>query len=309
MYFPYFRGRQFELIALRELLDLKVMHEKIVPIIEPVKLSSTLTKTLAMFLNEHREIAVIHNPQVGSFKLEVAKESSLKEIYISQLENTLIIKSHLINRKSETEILELNTFGVMPQDLLTLTLDVDNLEYFERLFDNSCGRLNIIPDERQLKRSVTNNKVLIEDSFIKQTKNSDYKDKPDEFFSDNHLYFNEEGYVGFSDYSVVGNIYSESGFAPYAVAIHIVYFDTKKNLRIMHFVSDSNDDIQDPGGKFYEAVRKLYVWSEENTIRTYGLNELVKHYRNQTYPGLGTVKKLSIMHHMELMSQYFRGEI
>lgn len=42
MYFPYLRGRQFELIALRDLVDKGVLSDKIIPIIEPVKLSSTL---------------------------------------------------------------------------------------------------------------------------------------------------------------------------------------------------------------------------------------------------------------------------
>ena len=46
MYFPYLRGRQFELIALRELLEKRLIGDKIVPIIEPVKLTSTLVKTL-----------------------------------------------------------------------------------------------------------------------------------------------------------------------------------------------------------------------------------------------------------------------
>ena len=42
IYFPYLRGRQFELIALRELVEKGVLSSRITPIIEPVKLSSTL---------------------------------------------------------------------------------------------------------------------------------------------------------------------------------------------------------------------------------------------------------------------------
>ena len=49
MYFPYLRGRQFELIALRDLLDKGVLRDKIIPIIEPVKLSSTLIKTIESY--------------------------------------------------------------------------------------------------------------------------------------------------------------------------------------------------------------------------------------------------------------------
>ena len=36
MYFPYLRGRQFELIALRDLVDKGVLSDKIIPIIEPL---------------------------------------------------------------------------------------------------------------------------------------------------------------------------------------------------------------------------------------------------------------------------------
>ena len=49
MYFPYLRGRQFELIALRELVEKGVLSSRIVPIIEPVKLSSTLIKTIETY--------------------------------------------------------------------------------------------------------------------------------------------------------------------------------------------------------------------------------------------------------------------
>ncbi|MCQ2513413.1 MAG: sce7725 family protein, partial [Lachnospiraceae bacterium] len=85
------------------------------------------------------------------------------------------------------------------------------------------------------------------------TRNIDYSNIDTEFFSSDHLYYAEDGYKGFSDYSVVGEEYSETGFAPYAVAIHIVYFDEKNNLRMAHFVSDSNDDISDPARKFADG--------------------------------------------------------
>lgn len=39
MYFPYLRGRQYELIALRELINNDKLSEHVTPIIEPVKVS------------------------------------------------------------------------------------------------------------------------------------------------------------------------------------------------------------------------------------------------------------------------------
>jgi hypothetical protein len=307
MYFPYLRGRQFELIALRELMEKGLLHDNVVPIIEPVKLSSTLNSTLSKFIERGKTVAVIHNPQVGSFKIEIEKESLLKETYESQIINDLLIKAHIINNQSIGEISRLDDLGVRRESILTVVIDRDSLEIYQELFGESSGLYNLIPDDRTFKRTVRNNKVLLEDKFNKLTRNAEYKDK-DEFFSEDHLFYREEGFSGFSDYSIAGSDYSESGFAPYAVAIHIVYFDTVGSLRVIHFVSESNDDIQDPAGKFYEAVGKLFEWKQDKDISTYGLNELIRHYQSETYPGLGTVKKLSIMHHIELMSQYLGGE-
>ena len=46
MYFPYLRGRQFELIAIREMIEKNLINDKVIPIIEPVKASSTFLKTI-----------------------------------------------------------------------------------------------------------------------------------------------------------------------------------------------------------------------------------------------------------------------
>jgi hypothetical protein len=101
---------------------------------------------------------------------------------------------------------------------------------------------------------------MFEDKFKKQDRNADYLKQEDEFYSDDHLYFNKEGFIGFGDYSVIGNDYNESGFAPFAVAIHIIYFANDNTLRIRHFVSNSNADISDVASKFHEAIMKLMRW-------------------------------------------------
>lgn len=100
-----------------------------------------------------------------------------------------------------------------------------------------------------------------------------------------------------------------TGFAPYAVAIHIVYFNTDDSLRVKHFVSDSNDDISDPAGKFQEALSKLVEWNEEKQLDTVAMKEFEDLYHREAYPGLGTVKKLSIMHHLELIGRYLDNKI
>lgn len=251
MYFPYLRGRQFELIALRELLESERIGQEIIPIIEPVKPSATLLKTLECFVNHDREIAVVFNPAVGDFPKkinEMRRENSkiANELYELLTKHNKIIKSYIMSAKSAVKLKtdELKT------ERLIINPDRDCLDDFLEVYDKSLPRYTLIPDDRAFRRVISESKVLFEDNFNKRSRNIDYIEHEDEFFSDSHLYFQNENYVGFADYSVVGEEFNESGFAPVAVAIHIVYFNEKKELRIHHFVSDSNDGIEDPGGKF-----------------------------------------------------------
>lgn len=107
---------------------------------------------------------------------------------------------------------------------------------------------------------------------------------------------------------MIGSEYAEGGFAPYAVAIHIVYFSENKDLRIKHFTSNSNEDYNDPAGKFYEALQKLIGCEELINVKTDGLDEFRRCYNEERYPGLGSVKKMALKHHIELMKQYFDME-
>ena len=74
MYLSYLRGRQYELIALRELVEKKVLSDKIIPVIEPVRLSTTLVKTMEVYGRENRLIGFITNPKVGNFVAERDKK-------------------------------------------------------------------------------------------------------------------------------------------------------------------------------------------------------------------------------------------
>ena len=309
MYFPILRGRQFELLALRECVNKSLLSNKIIPIVEPVKASSTYTKTVGSFIKAGRPIAVIRNPQVGSWIKDLKKESNAKiwEQASEQFKDANVISSFYVTSKLDAHIKHVAQNGISIDSLLLLCNKPEYLGYYEEVIGDSIPLYNVIPDKGDFRRRIRPNRVMCEDHFPKQSRNIDYSDIDTEFFSSDHLYYADDGYKGFSDYSVVGKEYSETGFAPYAVAIHIVYFDTKKILRIAHFVSDSNDDISDPARKFAEAVEKLVEWNKTMKLDTVGIREFEAAYRNKTYPGLGVVKKYSIMHHLELMSKYLDG--
>jgi len=307
MYFPYLRGKQYELIALREISDIMAQKsEKISPIIEPVKDSSTLKSTLSELKNKNVNFNIIINPQVGdlinsSEKLLNIIEEKLNDFNNFQLaiivnENTNV--QNLLADIRERDI-EFNGIALIHFSITTISNTIDfsddvNFLYNLIYYQKTSRRYN-----RQFDR---NTWVGLEDFFIPQVRNADYLLEDDSQFSEEHLYYEQDGNIGFSDFLTIGDSYSETGFLPYAVAIHLSYADTENKIRIKHFVSDSNDDASDIGGKFAEALEKLVQWCEEQNIPdTVAISHFKELYNSGHFPGLGSIKKLSIMNHIELV--------
>ena len=236
------------------------------------------------------------------------EKDSNRQKFLSLLDDPFIVKAHIMKANSAKQIQNWEKVkNVQKNEWLVVCNNRDYVDSYLEIFQKISPQYVLIPDE--FRRKIRHGKVLFEDRFEKCDRNSDYSKNSDEFFSEDHIFYDEEGYAGFGDYSVIGKDYLESGFAPYAVAIHIVYFAEDRSLRVHHFVSDSNDDIQNPAKKFYEAVRKLSRWVKKNDIPiTTGLSGFLEHYDKQTYPGLGSVKKLSLMHHLELVGRYLDKE-
>lgn len=302
MYFPYLRGRQYELIALREMLEKELLSEYIIPVIEPVKLSTTLIKTLEVYKKAHRTIALITNPAVGDFLKEIKnpKNEKQKNDLVTVLEsNHDILYFRILNNQEGLE-----DFIKRHDKVGTISTNADSALVYEKYLKNYNIMYNLIPDESLFRRKIRANRVLLAERFNKQKRNEDYATIIDEPFSEDHIYFEEDGYIGFSDYSVIGREYMDTGFAPYAVAIHMVYLNEEQGMRIRHFVSDTNDDISDIARKFSEALTKLVEWNKIVKLDTYAIGEFNNLYNMQSYPGLGTVKKLSIMHHLEIIGKY-----
>lgn len=308
MYFPYLRGKQYELSALRDLLIDNKLGNEIVPIIEPEKMTLALLKTMEVFRDKKHPIAVVYNPQGRAFFQELQRNDDKITIKLRKNfeNNDNIIKAYIMNENICQEIKS----NPCKSDFMIVNDNRECLDFYLEAYDNESEQPKyvLMPDERSFKRIIKGMRIILEDNFNKKIRNADYAQTVDELFSYTHLDYRDVGYSGFSDYSIIGKDLSLSGFAPRAVVIHIVYFDNKNELRIHHFVSDTNDGIENPAGKFYEAVSKLKKWCDENNItRTTGLAGFYDCIQNGRYPGLGMVKKFSIMHHLELMHNYLGG--
>ncbi len=307
MYFPYLRGKQFELIALREISEIMANKiERISPIIEPVKNSSTLKSTLLELRNKNINFNIIINPSVGDLKnssgtvLEVIQEQlngfNNYQIAIIVNESTNVSEILDILRSRDIEFAGITLIHEAVTKVSAIIDFTDDFSFINNViyFQKTSRRYN-----REFDR---NTWVGLEDFFISQLKNADYLAVEDSQFSEEHLYYEQDGFKGFSDFLTIGDNYSETGFLPYAVAIHLSYADNDNKIRIKHFVSDSNDDASDIGGKFAEALEKLVTWCEENIIPdTIAISQFKELYRTGHFPGLGSIKKLSIMHHIELV--------
>lgn len=306
MYFPYLRCKQFELLALRELASKMGDSEKISPVLEPVKKSTTsLDRAIGSLISNDINFTLIINPIYGDFsgnnvpliqwiKAKLEDYSNFQiGILVNQFLNLEIIDQSLIEIGYSRPISLIHIHRI--NDIGSMADWVTDKEVRYNLYSEN------IPARRYRGIITPLSKVIFEDKFIPQVKNSDYLKVPDEFFSDEHLFFEEDGYVGFGDYLTIGNDYIETGGLPFAVAIHLTYIKENSQIWIRHFVSDSNSDRSDVAGKFGEALEKLISFVDEKRIHTEAVEEFRKYYEEGHYPGLGSLKKLSIKNHLELL--------
>lgn len=193
---------------------------------------------------------------------------------------------------------------------LIITQPPNNDNDFNLLLTSTSIRYAILHDDSSVRRlsrklrPACRDLIFLADRFNLKTRNVEYENPDDEFFSDDHLFYEDEGYSGFSDYLTIGNSYTDGGFLPYAVAIHLTYFDREKNLRVHHFVSDSNDDNSDVPGKVSEALAKLVPFINAQNMHTIACEQFKTIFQTESYPGLGSIKKLSMLNHMELIYNY-----
>jgi hypothetical protein len=308
MYFPYLRGKQFELIALRELSALmSSKSDKISPIIEPVKDSSTLRSTLKELVEKNINFNFIINPRVGGF---INSFDTLIEILEENLNGyTNFQISIIVDKTTQQGIAELLEFT----NQITINHNGYTLIHNSEIGENSIEQLNANLEvkynliyfsktsRRYYREFNQDTRVSLDDYFRKLDRNADYLQVPVSDFSEEYKYYTDDNFVGFSDFLTIGDIYSESGFLPRAVAIHLSYIDQDK-IKIRHFTSDSNQDSSDIGGKFAEALKKLVNWcNETNITETEGIRVFKELSDRGHFPGLGSIKKISTINHIELV--------
>lgn len=312
MYYPFLRGKQYELILLRDNVAF-LKANKIHPIIEPVKSNTTaLKKAISALVKEGVEHTLIVNPQVGEYSsYDILPTDFLDEILKDNLVSACGFLLH-----AESDLSELNDFFVKRNGCnislihygfsngkeLVKTIDGNNKITRHIFINEQTSKLY----QRQFKQEGVY-RILVRDGFRLQKKNSNYP--PTEHFSDLHITYPDEEMDGFGDFLIVGDEFRESGGPAYAVAIHLTYIDHDKDedMFIHHFISNQTDSPTNPGGKFIEALNKLVDEINKPNSKIFkskAINEYLRLFEHKHYPGLGYVKKLSMQHHIELLADF-----
>ncbi len=309
-YYPYFRGKQFELICIRK--SAKIMADSgICPIIEPVKESlSGLQRAIDALHEAGAPFILIGNPKLGDHAEGYldSLQPVINKAISDKVDFSLGILVSSNPDDSSARILlssyRPNQFSIIHRGMASTdvlgAIGESRVKVREHIFTEGCSKI-YRRDFREHKR------VLLKDGFKRQ-KNKDYPDTPD-FFCDIHLTYEDDGLNGFGDFLIVGDEFLEAGGPAYAVAIHLTYLDPESHntMMIRHFKSIRSETPTDPGGKYLEALEKLIAFVDSgkpSILETSAITEFRAQYADSYFPGLGYVKRLSMTHHIETLADF-----
>lgn len=305
MYYPVLRGKQFELIALREFAQELPTPNHVCPIIEPVKSTfNGLISAIDALSSKNITFALVLNPENGEFK-RVPRKSVIDNVPQLNTMHDRWIPAFIYygdSKSIESTINQHHLINVMI--IFPDSIDLNNAINLIEKKEVKYIVANLEGDRRNRRKLTELGKHLIrlDDQFHERIRNADYLQVSEEKFTEEHRYYHDDGYSGFADYTILPKLFKDSGMLPYAVAIHITYNKNEDEIYVKHFVSDSNSDNTNIHGKFYEAAIKLKKFFQ-TVPTTPSCNQIIELLDSNRYPGLGVLKKLSIKNHLELVEK------
>lgn len=307
MYYPFLRGKRHELSSLKRIAS-RVSCEKFKPIIEPVKKNAKSLVETVKILNENNIFPIlIVNPIEGELKSSSAIElyKNLIDFKLNFIPCVAFSNKNVDSAEAATNYFienEIKFSNYFKDEAIITNKNITNLaiENIIRVTSNTTTSF----------LNSTKNIVKISDSFNAQDRNADYPSIP-YVFSDAHLNFNQSSNViGFGDYQIIGESFSENGGPARAVALHITYIEPKNCnlLYIKHCVSTiDSGTTSNTAAKFLEALDALILFANITLSvdqTTLGFESFKNLHKRRHYPNLGPAKENSILHHMETITSY-----
>jgi hypothetical protein len=269
-YYPLIRGRQYDLLALKTMA--KTLSPNIIPVIEPVKDIPALVGVVKAFEKADQPLFVVKNPQVGQYGL---------------LEHP----KHALPEPLPKPMATARYFDVLSADLVIA-------QTFSQVQLLPPEQLAMVPNTARVRALHLPQAIYLEDHYPTRGRTEDYYQVQREFYQYSRRQLPG---VGFADYPLSTHHFDEHGYPQRAIAMHWLYREHGQ-LWLRHFVSVNNDDYQDPGTKFFEARATLAPWlALHPDARTDALETMLS---LDHFPGLGTVRKLELIHWLTIMGRY-----
>ncbi|MGQ1267800.1 sce7725 family protein [Acinetobacter baumannii] len=310
MYYPILRGKQNEFLALKDIINKLSSSKKVIPVIEPV---NTNIKSLLSCLNdlEAKEVTsiIIVNPTNGDL---AGDDRSTESLINSIVTNFKLVKFGIIIR-STTTLAKINYYLNLLQDFDFILFhqspyqNINELKQIEEL-KNFYGHLinnASVPRNYHKNFSINHQIVVIDDPFNKQQRNEDYRLNQNEFFSDMHTNYHNLGFNGFGDYLIIGEEYRDGGRLPQTVALHITYPKDGDEIWIKHFLSQHYPFDPKTSAMVLESINELKEFLEENPY-ILEFSSSCRELLTKGSTSLGTLKRHSIAHHIELIIFLFK---
>jgi hypothetical protein len=312
LYHPYFRGKQFDLLTIKEAAP-TLAAAGFTPIVEPVRGAlNGLTRALDAVIENNGQAVLIVNPEHGDLSEDAQPISKMfEEKYLghNHISAGILLRADTsledAVQRYEAHVQHSPVFihaGFTAEKDLASKLGALTEAKWHIFVDNSGVKLSA-------KHYKSASRVLLRDGF-KKRKNKDYPKV--ESFSDLHATFEDEGMEGFGDFLIVGDEYADGGGLPLVLAIHLTFIDPEQDdmMQIYHFKSKVHATQQNPAGKFAEALAEMMGTLDSPNSHVYetaAVQEFRELYKKKHFPGLGYIKKLSMSHHIQTLAKYFQG--
>jgi hypothetical protein len=310
MYTPYLRGRQEELLAIRDFGE--TLPPTVLPIFKPTSANSRAAGRYSDIADAGIRFALILNSDDGQPPPSVEEVRSLIDGRLAEYPDEVMpalelrsgmpitILSEFVGVYADRErmiIHKAHTFGA---DQVVAALDgvTDLIHVFVTPGTPSALQTNVPASKR----------VLLRDGFELKPRNGDYP--PQSSFDDLAWTYQELGFDGFGDFSTVGDRFAPGGGRANHVALHLTE-PSDRALISNHFISTSAGPDGDNTSKYFEALRQMTSYTgipARPPFDTAGAMNFIDTADPEHYPGLGCAKRWSIMHHTELMSRIIEPE-
>lgn len=304
MYFPYLRGKEFELLAL---LDVNPsVYNNTIPILEPVS-ASERRKLFQRIGGRNFPLILITNPYYPlNERLTPTQVQNI--IHSNFATHTQLTPAFIIDNRFD--IASLNGFltanptrgkalifrnNPLPADLhsIQIAITMHPVQYF--IFDDKKTNTTT----RSAFASNGHN-VLLTDGFQRQDRNSDYP--ATSTFDSNYNTWSASGLMGIGDYLNIGDHFQPGGGQVLVITLHITTL-SGATLLVNHFSSTVHSTTQGFAAQKFAQANNLLVSSPIITpLTSRGLTMFRDWHRRKHNPQLGAAKQASIMHHIELMS-------